>query len=97
MHHEVGASDYTERVCRAASEVVAQTDCTIPEALALMKDCAEATGQGLIDVAVAVLERHVRFGSRDRAGVVVVAGEAVVADLPERRADMGARLSSSDQ
>ncbi len=63
MHHEAGAAlDCTERVCRAAGVVVAQTDCTIPEALALMKDCAEATGQGLIDVAVAVLERQVRFG-----------------------------------
>ncbi|MGO9877379.1 MAG: hypothetical protein ACLPVY_26670 [Acidimicrobiia bacterium] len=63
MHHEAGAaSDYTERVCRAAGLVVAQKDCTIPEALALMNDCTEATGQGLIDVAVAVLERRVRFG-----------------------------------
>ena len=48
-------------VARAAGVVVAQTGCSAPEALGLMRDGVTHTGRTMQEMAVAVIERRVRF------------------------------------
>jgi hypothetical protein len=48
-------------VARAAGVVVAQTGCSAPEALGLMRERVTDTGRTMQEIAVAVIERRVRF------------------------------------
>ena len=54
--------DEEPKVSQASGMVSVQADCTVAEALALMKERASVTGQSLTDIAVATLERRIRFG-----------------------------------
>lgn len=54
--------ELTYRVAQAQSMVAAQTECTMDEALAIMRERAEVQYQTLIEIADAVLERRIRFG-----------------------------------
>src|SRR5262245_5735589 len=48
-------------VARAAGVVVAQTGCSAPEALGLLRSRAVHGGRTMQDLAVSVIERRVRF------------------------------------
>src|SRR5438552_11059651 len=48
-------------VARAAGVVVAQSGCSAPEALCLMRERVTGTGRTMQEIAVAVIERRVRF------------------------------------
>ena len=49
-------------VSQAAGMVSVQAECTVAEALVLMKDRAQVTGMQLLDVAAETLEHRIRFG-----------------------------------
>jgi hypothetical protein len=49
-------------VSQAAGMVSVQAECTVDEALVLMKDRAQVSGMHLLDVADATLEHRIRFG-----------------------------------
>jgi hypothetical protein len=65
-------------VARAAGVVVAQTGCSAPEALGLMRERVARTGRTMQETAVEVIERRVRFD-----------GEAVVFGSMLRRRALG--------
>lgn len=50
------------RIAQAQGMVCVQAQCTLPEALALMRDRATITHQTLDEIADAVLDRTIRFG-----------------------------------
>ena len=72
-------------VARAAGVVVAQTGCSAPEALSLMRDRVACTGRTMQEMAVAVIERRVRFD-----------GEAVVFGSMLRRRALGQCIEVGD-
>lgn len=49
-------------VSQASGMVSVQAECTVGEALALMKERALASGETLLEVAEATVERRIRFG-----------------------------------
>jgi len=49
-------------VSQASGMVSVQAECTVDEALVLMKERALVTGRSLLDVAHATLDRSIRFG-----------------------------------
>jgi hypothetical protein len=53
----------TAAIAQAQGMVSVQAECTLPEALALMRDRAIVTHQTLDEVAVAVIDRAIRFGA----------------------------------
>jgi hypothetical protein len=65
-------------VARAAGVVVAQTGCSAPEALGLMRERVARTSSTMHEMAVAVIERRVRFD-----------GEAIVFGSRLRRRALG--------
>jgi hypothetical protein len=65
-------------VARAAGVVVAQTGCSAPEALGLLREHAARTGRTMQDLAVAAIERRLRFD-----------GEAIVFGSMLRRRALG--------
>jgi AmiR/NasT family two-component response regulator len=50
-------------VAQAQGMVSVQAECTLPEALALMRERAIIMGQTLDEIAVAVVDRTIRFGA----------------------------------
>jgi hypothetical protein len=57
----------TARVSQASGMVSVQADCTVGEALELLKERARVSGQSLEALAEAVVERRIRFESRQTA------------------------------
>jgi hypothetical protein len=49
-------------VSQAAGMVSVQADCTLEEALGLLRDRAQVSGQSIYDIANDTVERRVRFG-----------------------------------
>ena len=56
------SEEHNPQVSQASGMVSVQADCTVEEALALMKDRARVSGQTLAEVAAATVERRIRFG-----------------------------------
>ncbi len=54
--------DHNTIVPWAAGTVVAQVNCTLDQALALMEQRATETSRTLEDIAADVVERRIRFG-----------------------------------
>jgi hypothetical protein len=54
--------DVTYRVSQTSGMVSVQADCTLAEALVLMKERAQVQHQRLTEIAPAVVERRTRFG-----------------------------------
>ena len=50
------------RVSQASGIVSVQAQCTVEEALQLLKDRAQVSGQTLVEIATATLEHRIRFG-----------------------------------
>jgi AmiR/NasT family two-component response regulator len=50
------------RIARAQGMVTVQAECTMDEALDLMRDRAAVGGQTLEEIADAVIDRSIRFG-----------------------------------
>jgi hypothetical protein len=55
--------DQQPRVSQASGMVSVQAECTLVEALVLMKERAQVTGRTLTEIADATLDRSIRFGS----------------------------------
>jgi hypothetical protein len=73
-------------VARAAGVVVGQTGCSAPEALALMRARVVRTGHTMQEIAVAVIERRVRFD-----GEAVVFGSMLRRRAAAQCLEVGAR------
>jgi len=54
--------DHDPKVSQASGMVSVQAECTVAEALVLMKERAQVTGVSLTEIANATLERDIRFG-----------------------------------
>jgi len=81
-------------VARAAGVVVAQTGCSAPEALGLMRERVAGNGHSMQELAVAVIERRVRFD-----GETVVFGSMLRRRALRECVEVGASdaaLNSSD-
>ena len=57
----------TVRVSQASGMVSVQADCSVGEALELLKERARASGQSLEELAEQIVERRIRFESRQTA------------------------------
>ena len=49
-------------VSQASGMVSVQAECTVDEALVLMKERALVSGESLLDIAEATVDRRIRFG-----------------------------------
>lgn len=54
--------DHNPRVSQASGMVSVQAACSLAEALLLMKERAQVSGQTLTEIADATLQRTIRFG-----------------------------------
>jgi len=71
-------ASHGDDVARAAGVVIAQTGCSAPEALGLLRERVARSGHTMREMAVAVIERRVRFD-----------GEAIVFGSMLRRRALG--------
>jgi len=55
-------SSQSERIAQAQRMVAVQVDCSIEEALAIMKDHAVSTQSTVVEIADSVIDRVIRFG-----------------------------------
>jgi len=53
--------EHIARLSRASRLVALQARCTVDEAVAIMNQCVQASGQRLDDIVLAVLEHRIRF------------------------------------
>ena len=53
---------HSARVTQASGMVSVQAECSVDDALVLMRDRATVQGQTLDEIAEAVLDRRIRFG-----------------------------------
>jgi hypothetical protein len=51
----------SEKVIQAAGMISVQVDCSLDDAVVLMNERAEITGQSREEIAAAVVERRIRF------------------------------------
>jgi hypothetical protein len=56
------ADDHHPLVSQASGMVSVQAECTVGEALVLMKDRAVVSGESLLEIAEATVDRRIRFG-----------------------------------
>jgi AmiR/NasT family two-component response regulator len=61
MNENGTGTEYTYRVHQAQGVVAVQAGCSMSDALALMKNTAQATGETLESIAAEVLNHAVRF------------------------------------
>jgi hypothetical protein len=54
--------DHHPLVSQASGMVSVQAECSIDEALVLMKDRAVVAGESLLEIAKATVDRRIRFG-----------------------------------
>jgi hypothetical protein len=54
--------DHHPLVSQASGMVSVQAECTVDEALALMKERAQVSGDTLLQIAKATVDRRIRFG-----------------------------------
>ena len=54
--------DHHPMVSQASGMVSVQADCTVGDALVLMKERALVSGETLLEIAEATVERRIRFG-----------------------------------
>jgi AmiR/NasT family two-component response regulator len=54
--------DHHPSVSQASGMVSVQAECTVEEALALMKERAQVSGSTLLEIAEATVDRRIRFG-----------------------------------
>jgi hypothetical protein len=57
-----GPGDHPERIAQAQGMVSVQVDCTLDEALLLMRARAASSGLSLAYIAEAILDGSIRFG-----------------------------------
>jgi hypothetical protein len=59
--------EHLARLSRASRRVALQARCTVDEAVAIMNQCVQASGQRLDDIVLAVLEERIRFDADQRS------------------------------
>jgi hypothetical protein len=53
--------DHHPLVSQASGMVSVQADCSLDDALALMKERAQVSGESLLEIAAATVDRRIRF------------------------------------
>jgi ANTAR domain len=56
------SDEHSPQVSQASGMVSVQAQCSVDEALVMLKERAQVSGQTLAEVAAATVERRIRFG-----------------------------------